>query len=124
MLGKHGIGKNKAGMKIGPGKNRKNPMPPKEKERKARKEKEKGSGARMEKVMARITLPMQLQKVQVLLLLSQSQLPHQLSSPCTIFPVSLRLRERKRFLIVFLNFSQDKSSWQLLRVRRLTSHIH
>ena len=47
----------------GPGKKRKNPMPPKEKERKKRKVKEKASGARMEKVMARITFPMQLQKV-------------------------------------------------------------
>ena len=41
MLGKHGIGKIKAGMKIGPGKKQKNPMPPKEKERK---EKGKGKG--------------------------------------------------------------------------------
>ena len=44
MLGKHGIGKIKAGMKIGLGKNKlKNPMLPKDKERKARKAKGKGS---------------------------------------------------------------------------------
>ena len=84
-------------MKIGPGKKLKNPMPPKEKERKERKVKEKASGARMEKVMARITFPTQLQKVQVLPLLNQKQLPRQLSSPCATFPVSLRSRERKRF---------------------------
>ena len=67
MLGKHGTGKIKAGMKIGPGKNnQKNPTPPKEKARKERKAKEKVSGAKMEKVMARVTLPTQLQKVQLL----------------------------------------------------------
>ena len=61
MLGRHGIGKIKAGKKIGPGRNNwKNPMQPKEKERKA---KEKASGAKMAKVMARITFQMQLQKV-------------------------------------------------------------
>ena len=124
MLGKHGIGKIKAGMKIGPGKRLKNPTPPKEKERKERKAKEKASGAKMEKVMARITFLTQLQKVQVLQLLSQKQLPHQLSSPCTTFPVSLRLRERKRFKMMLLNFSQNKSIWQLLRVRCHTSHTH
>ena len=85
------IGKTKAGMKIGPGKRLKNPMPPEEKERKERKEKEKERGAKMGKVMARITFPMQLQKVQVLPLLIQNLLPHQLSSQCTSFPVSLRL---------------------------------
>ena len=123
LLGKHGIGKIKARMKIGPGKKQKNPMPPKEKERKGRKAKEKASGARMVKVMARITFPMQLQKVQVLPLHSQKQLPHQLSSLCTTFPVSLRLRERKRFQMMFLNHSQDGSIWPLQRVRRLTSHM-
>ena len=107
-----------------PGKNNlKNPMPPKEKERKERRAKEKGSGAKMEKVMARITFRMQPQKVQLLQLPSQSQLPHQPSSQCANFPVSLRLRERKRFMIMFLNISQNMSSWRLLRVRRLTSHM-
>ena len=72
MLGRHGIGKNKAGMKIGPGKKEKNPMQPKEKERKGRKEKVKGSGAKMGRVTAKITFPMQLQKVPVLPLLSKS----------------------------------------------------
>ena len=41
-----------------------------------------------------------------------------------IFPASLRLRERKRFLTMFLNLSQNRSTWQRLRVRRLTSRIH
>ena len=115
--------KDQSWMKIGPGKNSlKNPMLPKEKERKGRKAKEKGNGARMEKVMAKITFRKLLQKVQLLHLPSRSQLPHQPSSPCTNFPVSLRLRERKRFMMMFLNISQNMSSWQLLRVRRLSSH--
>ena len=37
MLGKHGIGKTRAGTRTGPGKMQKNPMPPKERERKERK---------------------------------------------------------------------------------------
>ena len=65
----------------------------------------------MGKVMARITFPMQPQKVQVLPLHSQNQLPHQPSSPCATFPVFLRLRQRKRFNMMFLNFLKNKSTW-------------
>ena len=39
MLGRHGIGKNKAGMKIGPGKKEKNPM--QQRKRKEREERKK-----------------------------------------------------------------------------------
>ena len=99
-------------------------MQPKEKERKGRKEKVKGSGAKMGRVMAKITFPMQLQKVQVLPLLSKSQLPHATFFTMHKFSSLLEIERKKEVLDDVPQPLTEQVYMQRLRVRRLTSHIH
>ena len=121
MPGKRGIGR-RAGTMTGLGKSlQKSPMLVRAKARKARKEKEQESGARMEKVMARITLRIPPRRIPTPPFPQSSLLQETLSLLCRTFPVSSRLRERKRTL-QFLEISQNRFSWQLRMVMSYLTH--